>query len=316
MSKVYKIILKPRSFFGHIFTSDTIFGAVSWAVRDLYGEAELENLLDQFNDNPPFLLSSLMPQGYVPRPVVPSERKDYNNDIPKKEHCKKIAEMKKRKKMEWIPFDIFRAHQNEYDDESVMDEFDNLSGNELRNNEADITRNAISRENFRALEGALFTDSFLMIDYALSLFVRIFDDKYGAQWLNEIFENISKTGIGKDKSVGRGAFEISVNDIDEDEKDVFEYTADHFMSLSLCAGNNLNPLSYTTLTKYGKLDGEFSQSGIFSKKPVVFYRNGSTFVNQNLPVCGAMIKNIHNDERIMQYGYAFPIYFNMKGKGS
>src|SRR5262245_45457767 len=62
------VYLKPRAPFAQSAPrSDTLFGAIAWAIRLLYGEGELIRLLEQFDravasqSSPPFLISSLFP---------------------------------------------------------------------------------------------------------------------------------------------------------------------------------------------------------------------------------------------------------------
>jgi len=82
------VYLKPRAPFSKSPPrSDTLFGAIAWAVRLLFGEEELIKLLEQFDEAielqkaEPFLISSLFPfvesrSGrtlFLPRPLLGSE---------------------------------------------------------------------------------------------------------------------------------------------------------------------------------------------------------------------------------------------------
>lgn len=79
------VYLKPRAPFAQaVPRSDTLFGAVAWAIRLLYGEAALAELLGQFDEAikaaaaPPFVISSLFPYlkhensvlRFLPRPLA------------------------------------------------------------------------------------------------------------------------------------------------------------------------------------------------------------------------------------------------------
>lgn len=79
------VYLKPRAPFAQaVPRSDTLFGAVAWAIRLLYGEPELAELLGRFDAAiqadapPPFVLSSLFPYlkhenstlRFLPRPLA------------------------------------------------------------------------------------------------------------------------------------------------------------------------------------------------------------------------------------------------------
>jgi len=80
------VYLMPRApFTKNVPRSDTLFGAIAWAIRLLYGEKELVRILDEFDlaisaqESPPFVISSLFPyfedkEGkilFLPRPLSP-----------------------------------------------------------------------------------------------------------------------------------------------------------------------------------------------------------------------------------------------------
>jgi CRISPR-associated protein Csm4 len=82
------VYLKPRAPFSKSPPrSDTLFGAIAWAVRLLFGEDELIKLLEQFDEavelrkSEPFLISSLFPfvesrtgrTLFLPRPLLGSD---------------------------------------------------------------------------------------------------------------------------------------------------------------------------------------------------------------------------------------------------
>ena len=56
------VYLKPKSLFPTNLPSDTIFGAICVAIKEIYGEDELDSMLGLFNGkNNPFVLSSAFP---------------------------------------------------------------------------------------------------------------------------------------------------------------------------------------------------------------------------------------------------------------
>jgi CRISPR-associated protein Csm4 len=58
MSKLYSVLYKPKSVFKEIPNSWTIFGSICWYYRIFYSKEELESLLENFENNPKFLVSS------------------------------------------------------------------------------------------------------------------------------------------------------------------------------------------------------------------------------------------------------------------
>lgn len=77
---VYEVRLWPRGSFEFRPRSDTLFGAICWAIRTLWDATKLEALLEDFHKAPAFLLTCAFPcqriaDGglihYLPRPLLP-----------------------------------------------------------------------------------------------------------------------------------------------------------------------------------------------------------------------------------------------------
>ncbi|MGQ9842557.1 MAG: type III-A CRISPR-associated RAMP protein Csm4 [Spirochaetota bacterium] len=316
MAKTYKFVFTPLSFFSDLFSSDTVFGALCWAMRYGYGEEKLEQMLKQFEAKPPFLVSSFLPLDYMPKPVLPLQ---YTKEevLHKKERIQQFSDFKKKKKLRWAPISLFVKYQKNFNHELFIEEIEYDNSVTVEPSNFDITRNAISRFSGTVLEGMLFTDTYKYIDLhklQLVVYVKVFDGQYD-ELIKELFSAAAQMGLGSNTSIGKGLFTVTQDALNQNEEKMFMFTGNCFTTLSLTAGSNLKAISYQTFTKYAKVGGEFSQIGIngkllFNKKPIVFYKEGSTFVNNGNSLYGMMIKNIHPDTRIMQYGYAFPVYFN------
>lgn len=307
MKRQYKYILKPLSLYSDIFSADTLFGTVCWYVKYLYGENTLISLLNEYDNSIPIIISSLMPQGYMYMPHLTFTLKDSISDI---ENDKKLKNLK------WIPLEVFKKYQKDYNQDLLVKELNIPQIEKIEPGQIDITRNSISRITGMVREGVLFTDSYYynnMDSMCYNVYVTEFDDSY-----SDIFQNAFVTacqmGFGSDASTGKGIFDVKIDELDSIEKSIFGYQGKYFVTLSDCAGQNLEPLCYTTITKYGKLGGEFSQIGIngqllFNKKPIVLYKAGSTFFTTN-GKNGKLLNNIHTDYRIRQYAFAYPVYFD------
>ena len=60
--KTYAVRLSPISSFQAFPASDTLFGAICWGIKRLYGDEKLLEMLKDFNSgNPRFVLSSAFP---------------------------------------------------------------------------------------------------------------------------------------------------------------------------------------------------------------------------------------------------------------
>ena len=67
----YEVCIKPLSPFQSPLQSDTIFGHICWAIRYISGEKALKKFLSNYSTyQAPLLVSSGMPKGYVPMPIL------------------------------------------------------------------------------------------------------------------------------------------------------------------------------------------------------------------------------------------------------
>lgn len=108
------VYLKPKSPFAKaVPRSDTLFGALCWAINVIYGEDILVELLNRFtSDNAPFIVSSLFPyvensQGkkflFFPRPLLPPKAgKEFTSE-------KEYKEQKKLKKAKFVSQAVFSS---------------------------------------------------------------------------------------------------------------------------------------------------------------------------------------------------------------
>ena len=126
-----------------------------------------------------------------------------------------------------------------------------------------------------------------------------------------LFQDLSLTGYGKKKSVGKGAFEIlgeleSFNGFDDFE------AANGYVSLSNFVPAKNDPVQgfYNILVKYGKLGGDYTFCGKPFKKPLMMLTAGSTFfVKEEIkPFYGKVVENISPSKpEVVHYGYAFAV---------
>ena len=80
----YAVYLRPRCALAGGIHSDTLFGALCWAIRAVYGVAHLEALLESPDVSPPFAISSTFPclwcgdqkVRFYPKPLLPNLHSD------------------------------------------------------------------------------------------------------------------------------------------------------------------------------------------------------------------------------------------------
>ncbi len=68
--KFYKFVIKPKGAFGTPLTGDTLFGHMCWAFAEKYGEEKLEEMLEDYDQNPFLIVSDAFFSGYVKKPTI------------------------------------------------------------------------------------------------------------------------------------------------------------------------------------------------------------------------------------------------------
>ncbi len=311
----YRIIIKPLSPFQTLLQSDTIFGHISWALRYLKGESELLKFLNGFNDNTaPFVLSSGFPKDYLPMPVLrPLSLEE--EDALQKQYKTKLEfarEMKTLKKVSYIQTSTMEILKNDLSYYNLYTK--HLLGEILLENPRiskvdEVWHNAKNRLTDRVIEGKLFSKSDIFYNEGAELNVYVEDNYFGGKGLCEIFDFISRSGYGADKSVGRGAFEYELLngwDLPEAENPNAFMTLSHYHPQE----GDFKDGFYDMTTKFGKIGGHWA-SGIDGgpyKMPLLMLNPGSTFYSDiHKSFYGSLIPNVHKRQGIVHYGIALPM---------
>ena len=318
MKRVY---LKPRSTYRTVLRSDTLFGCVCWAIREVVSEAKLVELLQEFaSKNPPFLLSSAFPfrdneskgrTHFYPRPLLMPTEFEMPKDVDEAERQKKF------RKVKWITEETLGKFAsgawNEadyYTSDIWQDEGPNLMDIEVQHNTIDRlsggttpSGNLYSLTEYAIPDGGLF---FLM------------DGENDV--VESTFGFLEHFGIGGDSSLGKGRFEIEV--IDADLPAVPE-DADRFMTLSLYAPRESEMATvcsdgawYNLVVRKGKVGGPFLRVEDFWKKSLTMFAEGSTFPTTEQkpfghnPIVKGIAEGLPFD--VQHYGYAFQIHIKTK----
>jgi CRISPR type III-A-associated RAMP protein Csm4 len=302
--KYIKINLNTKSGFSNLLAADQIWGQMVWGISDLEGKDEATKFVDSFEDTPPFILSSMMPLGYFPKIMLPTLNKNKDEKLSKSEEANNRRLAKSNKKMDWIPVDLLLKNQKE---------ISNLSLVEIKNKpkitRVNDVRSSIDRETgIPFKEGGLFNQPFLFSENSFVIYVKILkeDDKY-EKLINKLVDYFKAVGLGGDRNVGKGNFDMTISNLDKKEQQLFDYEAGNlYTTLSRCSGSDLEPLNYQINVYSGITGGSLTENKTFNKYPVVYFEPGSTFAKGQ----GSLIHNVHIDSKICSYGYAFPLYLN------
>lgn len=287
--------------------SDTLYGHLLCAARELDGENALGNLVGRFKEGrPPFILSSAFPAGMLPMPVLPNipradfqrfarERTEFGGSM-----FRALEKYKDFKKIKWLPVSLWVQLSVGFSQERLFAAYlDNLETGTFAapagKTELEL-HNTIDRQRGTVLaEGGLYTSeaAFYLPGTVLEMYVQTDDPSTFERYL----EVLAKTGYGRDRSTGKGSFTFRRDD--GFDPSLMAGSGNALMSLSVCSHQNLSTIKgyYSVFTKYGKVWNGFGQNNPF-KKPFLAFAEGSVF--QELPADGYILQGIHSDPKIVQ----------------
>ncbi|KWT94951.1 type III-A CRISPR-associated RAMP protein Csm4 [Candidatus Magnetominusculus xianensis] len=294
----YRLRIKLKGSFITPLQADTIFGSLCWIMAWSEGQDAVKEFLSGYiNGKPAFVLSDGMPGDLLPAPAhlsLSAQKEgmgfeDYNKT-------------KEIKKVQWLLPNVFEKVRN--------GNFDIEPCGRLKTFKSFTTlHSSVNRITGTTAEGG---NLFELSEYAaeqdeISIYIKIRDG--WEEKVSSLLNELSKTGYGKKKTSGKGAFEIikfepfKFNDVNG---------ADGFMSLSNFVPAQCDPTEgfYKIFVKYGKLGGEFTFCGRPFKKPLIMLTAGSSFrVKEEIkPYYGRMVKDISPAKpQVVHYGYAFSI---------
>lgn len=315
----FKISMLLKSSIRSKFQSDTIFGHVCWAFRYLYGEDKLEKWLKDYAESPT-LISNASPKGFAPKPVLAplsyQTRCELSAGNEENSELGKMGSDKKHKKIHFVREEWLWECQSYLTSKTLY-----LHLNELiKEKEAFkvestlVTHNRFNRNTGRADEGGLYDteEDFYILNEKenLEFWFYLKSETLSLKKVEEIMNYISLTGFGADKSVGKGNIEITkIEEVDIEVPD----KVNAFISFSnfIPAGSAEINGYYKTITKFGKLGGDFSTGGNPFKKPIIMLEAGALIMADDFSeykFYGRLQPDIHSSPElnIVHYGYAFP----------
>ena len=331
----YVVKLLPRSGMEGGFASDTLFGAFSWAMRDLYGEERLCEILDSFNFNPLFLLSSAFPfkeygsqtRYYLPKPLYPPlsdsdihriadengyriKTRPYHSS--KLKWTKTAEQYKHYRKIELISLDLLKAiAEKGLSGEKILFQ-QYLSGTvsvPFWKKEEGVQKNSLDRLSM-STSGAGNTfyneESFLTGSYGLYFLIK--SDEFS--FIEPILMFLEDSGVGTNARTGKNYFKIIWKKIEATNNNF----GDSFISLSRYFQNSPFDMSksfYETVFIRSKVHSreEFHSEDVW-KDAVVYFKEGSiTTPKEKTDRFGGIypVKSIQG-KTIYQYGFAYPFW--------
>ena len=312
------VYIKPLSTFPKLH-SDKLFGAILSAISEIFDDEILTNLINDFDNNPPFLISSAFPaiktkkgfKRFFPRIITNNNSKVIVNP----------DNFKKFKKVEYFEEDIFfdlingKLSEDEIlENYSKYTQIDNLFMH--KNNEIEIEikntvrpNNAVNRLNNK-------TDIFYSegIEYGknirLFFFIEIYDEKYESI-IKSALKFLKDRGFGKDISTGKGQFDYNIENVSISELNILGNSS-RFVTLSrfIPKEDEVKKLDEKSCYELGFKRSRDKNGKV--RKQIRFFKEGSTF-NCYCDSSYGHIVDVTENKSAFEYGYAFPLFFKHEG---
>ncbi|MCL6451236.1 MAG: hypothetical protein K6T75_08095 [Acetobacteraceae bacterium] len=277
--------------------ADSLFGALCWTILHGEGEGRLQEFLAAYAAGaPPLVLSNAFPGDLLPRPeVVPR-----SPSLAAGEPVERARRAKVLKRVQYVTREAFRRAAAGLD----------FDADRQRLFQAEAVPHAVvSRASGTTAEtGGLFvqTEWFPDCDRLTVYF------KVRPEWLptvEDAWEGLARTGFGKRKSTGKGAFELQA--VEPCPHFGWEEEHDGFVALSNFVPSEADPVEgwYRLLVKRGRLGETFAGSPMPFKAPLLMIQAGSAFRvarEGRREYYGTMVRGVSPDPRVVHYGLAFP----------
>ncbi len=281
--KLYKATIEAKSNFATPLRGDTLFGQICWYIRLLEGEQKLKELLEKYEEKPFCVVSDGFVTGHLPKPKLPSWR--LGEDASKK---------KENRKKVWLEIEDF--FEGAFTKAKRRDEV-------AKEKEVDIVRNSINYKTFQT-DGADFSP------YGVEEFwfgqkdiYFLMDDEY-VGLVQKAFQVVGEDGYGKDKTIGKGRFEI----VEFEEFELPKKSSKQFMTLSpmVPKGVECKEFYYDIFVRFGKLGMDRATTNPF-KKPILFADTAAAIEfeeERSVGYVGSAITGISTYSDVVQQGYA------------
>ncbi len=288
---IKRIVLKPRTPFSSLFSADQIWGQFIWALSDKMGKETATDTVRLYSDGAsPILFSSAMVDGYLPKPQYVNALADFSN-----------ANEKSNKKCSWLTYEIFSGLQK--DSSFLKKEKLPMDGNEALESVQEL-HVAIAR---KGSDKNLYNTSYKYSTLPLVVYADIQNEEW-LKILEEVIEYWKMVGLGGDRNVGRGQFDITLEELSAKENEIFTFRDESgFVSLSESFGADLSPVFYSVDVHAGFVGRKNEMNGIYRKKPVIRYLTGSFFRKGK----GSIVRTVDNRD-IFSYGLTFPVYVKLE----
>ncbi|GAA5818353.1 MAG: type III-A CRISPR-associated RAMP protein Csm4 [Methanobrevibacter sp. CfCl-M3] len=328
------IYIKPHSIFPNL-SSNKIFGAICYSISELYVDI-LEDMIKDFKNDPPFILSSGFPVIYddtnkvrfYPKPLVSEDisGSDYTRTMLKCSFPTPVSEdisgsdynYKEYNKIEFIQEEIFfKLSSGDINQEEIIKNFNSYKSSNglLMEDEFDskfskiITPNNSVNRITNETEGIFYTEGRQFKNSGLFFIVEFNGDENEEKY-KDIIESairfLRDRGFGGDISTGKGHFDYEIA-----EFNLPSYESNYFLTLSqyIPSTEDLSKINKNSFYEISSKRGRSSDGEI--RKKISFFKEGSVFPHYN-EFYGKIVESGENSPAV-EYGYAFPFKYKFRG---
>lgn len=268
--KTYRFTLSPQSAFGTPLVGDSLFGQLCWAIVNRFGEARLNELLEGYVEQRPFMVvSDCFPKGYLPLPTLPS--RFWQTDDSHK------GDRKKLKKIQWIKWEDAQKSAVEcWQEKAIATNF------KFEKENQDQYHNTIDRSSETTGEGIFAPYAAELTWYngsqQFDLYILLDETRFSLDELKLILSDVGSFGFGRDASIGLGKFTVS------EEIQALEFkqeNANCYFTLANSApqglGLNKEHSYYQITTRFGRHGDIQALSSSPFKKPIILAKAAAIF---------------------------------------
>lgn len=311
--QLYKAEISPNASFCSPLQSDTLFGAFCWSYKYIYGEDKLLEFIQLCKQQkPPVIFSNVFPHNAVPVPLgLNILQKDFIHVGSKEEGKKRYQENKKLKNAEYITIETFQALNASITDCSQL----KVEIKKKEEVESGIMRNMVNRNSGTVEKGVDNAGNlFEQVEYHTKLGI-VFDvyilSSLEAECLKSVLELMFTLGIGANKSIGKGTFNLQSLEL----CNIFQKptNANGVMFLSNAIPKENDPVNgfYKVFVKNSKLDREYAIGSYPFKKPLLYLSSGAVFydteIKQFYGRCVCNVANVEGVNDIIVSGFTIAI---------
>ena len=325
--KVFRITLKPLSYFSSELSPHTIFGALCWAVKYLYGEKRVSELIKLVKERK-FLISSAMPvvdgELYVFKPILKPERiemenlKFWNSNEENKESEFRNF-IKKFKKLSFVPLGVLeKVSEGEIkNDKDLMLTLGKEPGEVSPFTSLALPHAKLNRiTNSTSEGGEFYFEESLFFKSDVYFLVAVKKEDVIGDMLIPTLKLLQDWGIGGNRSVGFGSFSFEIERENRFEK-LINRNGKEFITLSPVVATDridYEKSFYDIKTYKGAMESGYQN---FLWKPKIFYLKAGSLIKlkEDSKFAGALIKPFEEVE-LYHYGFEFPIYIKESGDES